>query len=591
MMILGALSACGTRPNLDRPTPPAATDTDVGQRFDDAVRAFERGDDAAARQAFDTLEPETESEPLGGHVRYYLARIEARQSPERGGQRLVTLAETLEEGDLKVSAEVYGGLALSEARRCDRGAAPLARHVDTLAPPLRARAQLALARCGRGQAALVRLAEAATTDPRLKPLVENEAKEALTPMSLEAIAEALPALADGPLGPTVRSHLETRARSAGRDDLVALATGGGATAAIGPEVTAAGARLGVMLPLTGRSRRVGERLAADIEVLFGDTEDKPGDAPQVRTHDGGSAASIALAFEAMKKDEVVGVVGLFDQDLAEVAAKAAAQAGLPLVMLTLNDAAVQTEGPIWRALQTPLLVARTAAGAALARTGGPRLAQVVRSDDPYGQVLGHWFAEVWKAGGGTLVEAVRLDAKEADWSRYAKGIRKGGAEVIFMPTSPREGARLLSHLAAEQVWALGTRPRFAKDKQVREVTMIGPPEWYDPEFLRQAAHYGDRVLIPVPFASETARGAPLAEKLLARTGRPPIALDALLADAVNALDRAGRAAAKRGLAVQDTLRTTVVDDGYTAGLDFAEREALPALILLEVRDGKFAPAP
>jgi hypothetical protein len=190
-----------------------------------------------------------------------------------------------------------------------------------------------------------------------------------------------------------------------------------------------------------------------------------------------------------------------------------------------------------------------------------------------------------------LVEEVRLDAKEVDWSRYAKAIRRANAEVIFMPTSPRDGARVLSHLAAEQVWALGQKPRFSKDKKVREVTIVGPPEWYDPEFLRQAARYGDRVLIPVPFAAETARGAPLAETLLAKTGRAPIALDALLADAITALDRAGRAAAKRGMPVQDTLRTTVLDDGYTAGLNFAEREALPALILLEVHDGKFAPAP
>lgn len=344
--------------------------------------------------------------------------------------------------------------------------------------------------------------------------------------------------------------------------------------------------IGLLLPLSGRSQPLGRALAETAHALDDDAGQADG-GPMLYMEDAGEPAKVEAAVARLVDEHAVfGLVGLFDQQTAPVAAEAAAARNVPLLMLTLSDAATQVEGPVWRVLHTPLLVARTAAGAALAR-GGQRAA-VLRPEGAYGETLAGWFVRVWQAGGGEVVGEVTWDATTVDWARVAKRAAALDADTIFVPSDPLSAAQLMSHLAAQGVFARGQQPRYQKEKGVREVVVVGSPEWYTPSLLRQAGRYLEGALIPVPFAVETARGARFAAQV-ERATRSPNAYDALLADSIRALGDAHRRHRDGGGDPVAAMGQVEVTEGATAGLRFDKRDAVPALFVLEVRNGAFVP--
>lgn len=579
------LSACSLRPNLDRPTPPDALSSSQRAALEQAVRTFERGQDAEAQIAFEALAQQPNLASASPYIRYYQARLLLRSAPAEGAQALRSLAQELPAGDLRESAELHAGLTLAEVGDCAQGVPLLTRSLEALAPAQRERAGRVIHRC---QAGIPPHAPLTTQVAAATPAAQPPLATTTSPAQSAPPEPAAPYDEDAPPEPL----LSAEGAEPSMDDEFAGEPSVAVGAALsGEDLSGLPAQtVAVLLPLSGRSQRVGERLKEDLDALY-DPQHPLAQATPLRMQDLNAVDDLEALFQQLSADRVAGAVGLFEPSQARAAAAAAARYGLPLVMLSLDDQALRQEGPLWRALQTPLLVARTVAGAALGRLGEPVQAQVVRSDDTYGQALGGWFAQVWQAGGGTLAPEVIVRAAEADWSSFARSVREAKAEVLFLPMAASDGARLLSHLAAAQVWPAATQRRFESDPKVREVLMFGPPEWYSPEFLRQASRYGEHVLLPVPYAAETAQGAPFAAHIQEHTQRPPSALSALIADAIGALERSAKRAVRDGNATVEQLRDAGPQEGYSAGLDFTQPEALPALILLEVLGGQFTPAP
>ncbi len=355
-----------------------------------------------------------------------------------------------------------------------------------------------------------------------------------------------------------------------------------------PDAAVTPAVVGIVLPQEGPSARLGAQLA-EVAVLIGAAgEDAPGVAPRLELRSAADPESAVAAIESLEAAGAFGVVGLFDQTTAPAAAEAAADRGLPTLMLTVSDAAVTSDGPVWRVLHTPLLVARTAAGAALAR--GAKRAVVVRPDTTYAGTLGGWFERVWSAGGGAMAGRV-VWSKRPDWGDIAARVAALPADALFIPCGPTEAAQIASHLAAAGVWARrGSKPRF-RNKTVREVWMLGPPEWYTPALPRQAGRYLEGALVPVPYAAETARGAPFSTRVREATGRRATAFDALFADAVDAVVLAHRRHPKGGGEAADSMRQVTLATPRTAGLGFATRDALVGLVVLGLTKDGFRPAP
>ncbi|MCB9540349.1 MAG: penicillin-binding protein activator [Myxococcales bacterium] len=400
---------------------------------------------------------------------------------------------------------------------------------------------------------------------------------------LEALAEGHD---DGPLRLPLWRAAARAARVAGDGDRLRRALE--ALPADDPEAERARAalsptRLGVLLPLSGRSAPIGKQLEAALDVLAGRRgEDHPeGPAgPTLTVRDAGTAPAAVAALRAMKREDVTAAIGVFDHTVAAEAAAAARAEGLPLIMLTLSDAAVEGDAGTWRALHTPKLVGRTAAALLVDR--GATRAVVLRPEGAYGEAHGAWFRAAWRGAGRRALDEVTWAPGKADWGRLAKRVAGLSPDAIFLPAAPADVAQAVRHLAAAGVWVRGKTKRFAREKGVHEVWLVGTPEWYDPRLAEAGARYLEGALVPVPWAAELRQGAPLAQQVQAAAGRRATAFDAVLADALHAATVAHRAGRP--------LEAVRYDEGATAGLDFGQRDALTALFVVEVGGGGFRPA-
>ncbi len=356
-----------------------------------------------------------------------------------------------------------------------------------------------------------------------------------------------------------------------------------------PDVEAPPAIFGLVLPLEGRSRLLGQQIAGAAQVMFaGDAEDLPAEAPQLRVLDGGDAETARRAIARLAEDEhAFAAVGLFDQTVSQAAAEAAAEHRLPLIMLTLSDAPMQREGLLWRALHTPALAAGTVARAGLARGG--RQAAILAPRNGYGRALAAAFRDAWEAGGGAVVYEAGWEPAKPEWPGVARAARAAPFDTLFIADGPVGAALLSSHLAAEDLWSRGREPRFKRDKKVREVQVLGTPEWYEPALLSQAGRYLEGALVPVPFAAEVPSGAAFAARLRGAADREPTAFDALVADGLAACQQAHARLAAGAASVADAFAGVRVA-GASAGLRLDRRDALERLHLLEVRGGAFIPA-
>ncbi|MBU0553212.1 ABC transporter substrate-binding protein, partial [Myxococcota bacterium] len=340
--------------------------------------------------------------------------------------------------------------------------------------------------------------------------------------------------------------------------------------------------LGVLLPLSGPLAPMGRALKGVAPLAA---------APRVKGgarlifHEIDDAARLDGILRALAEEGAFGAVGLFDRAQALAAAKAAREINLPLIMLTLEDRALGAPGPVWRALHTPPLVARTAAGGGLERGG--KVAAVVRPDRRFAARLEAWFSEAWRGGGGRVIQGISWPPEKPDWPSVARRVKALEADTLFIPCDAEDAAQLMSHLAAQKIWSRGLKPRFKGDA-VREIVVLGISEWYTPQLLQRARRYLEGALIPAPFLAETPRGARFSALIREALSREASAFDALLYDALLALTQAATRSSDGG-AVERLRRVEAVEAGVTSGLNFTRPEALGGLYLVEVYQGQFIP--
>ncbi len=337
-------------------------------------------------------------------------------------------------------------------------------------------------------------------------------------------------------------------------------------------------KIGVILPLSGRSRRLGQDLRRSAQLLLG---------KELEIHDGASSEKVERAMQALAEGGTFGVVGLFAKESAAAAAQAAESLELPLLMLSLDPAAVEGAGPTWRSLHTSALSCSTLAGGGLERGG--RRAAILAPENPFAKNQARLFRAAWEGGGAQISAELSWDPESPNWKRLSEILRRSKSDTLFLPCQPSCAAQVMSHLAAQGIWSRGPKLRYRGDRSVRELILLGLGEWYNPQLLRQAGRYLEGALIPLPFAAETARGASFAQKIRKEAGHRATPFDALLADSITALSRAHRRALKEEISPRQALSKTQVQDGVSSGLNFKRREAVEGLFLMEISKGAFLP--
>lgn len=330
------------------------------------------------------------------------------------------------------------------------------------------------------------------------------------------------------------------------------------------------------LPMSGGARRLGQNLEQVARHLAA-TESPP--TLRLAVIDAHSP-EVAVQWASLRQQSAAGVV-LVTPDRAVVASwvEQARSGGLPLVVVSSADEALASPGQAWRAIHGAKLVARTLAGAVVAR--GIRRIGVVASDSATDESGVRLLKAAFKAGGAEVAFELRHPVTTPDWaavSKQTKAAVEGGIDALAVLEPPVAASQLLAHLARHGVWSSGV---VDVPKGQRSVLVLGTPEWDDPALLAQSARYFEGALVPSPFANETPAGAAMKARLQS-VGLRATALDALMWESLMALASAGRPG---GAALSASPFAQ-----WTSGLDFSSPDALKRLFVLEFAGGKLVPA-
>ncbi|MFN3202329.1 MAG: ABC transporter substrate-binding protein [Bradymonadia bacterium] len=600
------LTACGGG-LVDRPPLPETSSLRDKTELKVGIEAFDEGRFKAARIQFERLLKENQDQAIVAHARYYMGRMLGQSDPIKGAQALEDLATELVEGQLHLAARAYGAEAAARGHQCARARAGASAVHDHVGGATRADLMLSLSKCFPPPQAMARLddgaraahdakdearvskirAEAVVRAAQLQPgdrpvITEMVMEGPLESVMTGSVAEPEP-VESAPVEDVPVESSPTQEAPAVEDPGALLPPDSGAS--VGPMAPAGPPRIVVLLPLSGRSAPLGDRLRGVIDLVV--DEDHPEGSPQITVKDAGSVAKTRAALsELAGSTNVSGIIAILDRATAQGSGDAFANLALPVIALTLGQAPMAHEG-VWRGLHTPPLVAQAAARAGL--DAGGRRAAILYPDISYGRVLTQLFRGSWQAGGGQIVKARSWSGTKPDIKSLVRALKGVEFDTLFIPAPPQSAATVLSHLAAEAgVWSKSQRRSMKGRKGVKEVTLLGVPEWYTPKIIDQAGRYVDGALLPVPYAAETAGGGTFAGQYVARHNRAPTAFEALLMDAISALSRAHDAARSTGVSVASALQGTRYAQA-SVGYDFSRKEAVQSLFMLEITPDGFRP--
>lgn len=347
------------------------------------------------------------------------------------------------------------------------------------------------------------------------------------------------------------------------------------------------ALIGVVLPLSGDSRRVGRRMLAGILQAQGTFFPGGGRRLTVVFKDSGSDPVQAVAaVQALEAMGALAIIGPVESKASAAAAEAATQLGVPLISLALDEHGAVSAGALHFGIDVELELATLADH--LVEVGTLR-AIAVRPETPFGRALTDRFGALLAARGGELVETWTYEPGQSDLRRIAKDIARESFDVVFVPDTAR-GASLVARFLAEQnLWgaAPGT-PAPSRADGRRFVTYAGPSTWYDD--ATELDEPERRYLDGARFAATWARQRPgdqnalFVETFEMLYERSPGLYEALAYDVTRLLREL---VMNRGYAERTALRTALEQvrdrEGVTGTFGFDGASASPEPFVLELR--------
>lgn len=269
-------------------------------------------------------------------------------------------------------------------------------------------------------------------------------------------------------------------------------------------------RIGVVLPLSGRHRSVGERALRGAMIAAKAFEKEGQGAPLVVVDANEPIETIVAKLSAA---DVLAVVGPLDLGRARTLATAATRKQLPILLLTTQMPPIDepnSTGNTWvfRNFVDPESEARATAEAAFRQNADRRVA-LLYPDIGYGSRMATAFAERFEELGGEIVSRVEYPRKSSDYQRVASRIASENPDAIYIPDAAPKVAELTSFLAAENVWSIPHDAAKNPRSKRKEVHYLGTSLWKDPSLLQHAAKYVEGALIPAwtaqDFSNETTR--------------------------------------------------------------------------------------
>ena len=397
---------------------------------------------------------------------------------------------------------------------------------------------------------------------QMKPESLKRVRTVLDDPDLRALADR--ALAGGPTAAPPTAAAAAAAAAATPAPVVAVAPG------IPPE-GGPPARVGVLLPLSGRYAAYGERSLKGIKLAIGD------DGPELVVRDTQGEVQIARAAvdDLVADASVVAVLGPLRSKVAETIAPRAERAGLPMLVLAQN------QGVLGRyVMQTAMTYERQADQIAeyAVRTGGLRRFGILYPRDGYGQGLARAFRDAVEKRGATIVGSLAYPSGAEEFSVEVLSVEKwvddDGLEAVFIPD-----------FAATAV-VLGARLRSSRPS----IVLLGSNGWHDPGRLGGADGSLDgSVFVDGFFMGSQRRSTQsfIAKYRAAQDGTPQI-LEAQAYDAAGLIAAALRAGARSREQIVQSMQSMGTVEGAAGRMVLNASGLQRELFLLRLSDGRIS---
>ncbi|MCK9462359.1 MAG: ABC transporter substrate-binding protein [Proteobacteria bacterium] len=560
-------------------------DPKAERAFDAAVALYDAGELARADAAFAAFTAEFARDPLYGGAVVFRARIAIAQGAPKAALELCASLEGARVDRLtKERARLYEGIAAAALGEHDRATRLLTPFLGALTDP--AENELLLASLWRAAVAQGDLGRALTWLDAYLALPPADDGVAAARSALDALLvgvddpdrlEEAAATVDprGATWPRVFGRL-VRARY-DRGDL------DGAAAALAELVDAgrdadAGvadvalliekrsrvdlASIGCILPLSGRSRVVGEAALRGVMLGAKELQTPEGRAFSivVRDTEGSPERAGDVTEELVVGTGVAALIGPLDGDEAERVAARAAQLGVPLLLLAPQDDLVT--GGAFRIFPSPR--AEIAALVEAAASTGAKRHAILYPNSGYGAVLRDLYAAQLVRFGLEPLAKIAYPEGTTDFTPFARQLAGRGVEVVFVPDAASRIALAAPALAAAGVLRTA---QGASGAAKPGGILAAPAVGLSPDLVRRAGRYLQGALFVSHFF-ETAMpaAARFAERFRSEYRAEPSHYAAYGHDAALLLEAAiSRGGAKGRTAIAAWLRARGAGDGADLG--------------------------
>jgi ABC-type branched-subunit amino acid transport system substrate-binding protein len=327
-----------------------------------------------------------------------------------------------------------------------------------------------------------------------------------------------------------------RAQLAGRGDGGASASTGGATGA-----AAAGAplRIGLIAPLGGRSRLIGERALRGALLALQMAREEGLAAAELVVRDEGDAARSTAAVNELAAAGVSAVVGPFGSATAHAAAQAAASRGLPLLTASTAERLDGLGQTTFRLV--PAHRARAAAIASVLQQARARAAMLIGPGSGFGRRMVQALQAELPARGVGLAGVVTTAAGAANFLAEAKGLAHRNFDALVILDSARQLSLWAPALARVGLWTSRSAQaaQAAGATGARTITLVATADGADATLVRESGRYLQGAILVPGYAADPAHPAQRAfvDRYRRELGADPGLVDAVVFEAVSQVAR------------------------------------------------------
>jgi branched-chain amino acid transport system substrate-binding protein len=320
---------------------------------------------------------------------------------------------------------------------------------------------------------------------------------------------------------------------------------------------------GVMLALD-EINAAGGLLGKQVRVVTEDDQSKPEEA-------------VTAVLKLIKQNQVSAVIGEVASSRSLAAAPQCQSNGIPMLSpASTNPKVTQVGDYIFRACFIDPFQGKTMATFAVDRLHAKRIAILTDTKNDYSVGLTQFFRQSAIALGAQIVAQESYSEGDIEFKAQLTTIKAANPEVVYVPGYYTECA-----LVARQARELGL-----------DVPLLGGDGWDSPKTIEIGGKAVEGVYLTNHYSPEDQR--PVVQEFITTFkkkygGRAPDTFAVLGYDAMQLMaDAIRRAGSTDGAKVRDALAATTDFAGVSGQITIdAERNARKAIVILQIRDGRF----